>query len=111
MKKINYVRYANCFILGVISDKEFGCKLLGRISLISNALGVLFNIDRTYIKHHEKGTLFLGYYIYSNYGFSFKWAKDKLRCVTNLTLNFVIPLKRLVRNKVFNRIEMNYFLF
>jgi hypothetical protein len=95
MKKIQYIRYADDFILGTISSKEFAYKTLSCISLISDSLGMMLNINKTHVKHHEKGTLFLGYHIYGNYGFNVKWTKDKSRRVGGAVLRFAIPLERL----------------
>lgn len=95
MSKIQYIRYADDFILGTISKKEFAYKTLSCISLISDSLGMKLNIEKTHVKHHEKGTLFLGYYIYGNYGFNVKWTKDKSQRVGDVVLKFAIPLERL----------------
>lgn len=95
MRKIQYIRYADDFILGLISNKEFAYKTLSCISLISNSLGMVLNIDRTKVRHHEKGTLFLGYRIYGDYGFDAKRRKDKSQRVGDVILKFAIPLERL----------------
>ena len=95
MRKIQYIRYADDFILGTISSKEFAYKTLSCISLISDSLGMKLNVEKTNVKHHEKGTLFLGYHIYGNYGFNVKWTKDKSQRVGDVVLKFAIPLERL----------------
>lgn len=93
--KIQYIRYANDFILGTVSNKEFAYKTLSYISLILDSLNIKLNTEKTHVKHHEKGTLFLGYRIYGNYGFNVKWKNDKTQCVGDVLLKFAIPLKRL----------------
>lgn len=95
MRKIQYIRYADDFILGLISNKEFAYKTLSCISLVSDSLGMVLNVNKTHVKHHEKGTLFLGYHIYGNYGFNVKWKKDKSQRVGDVVLKFAIPLERL----------------
>ena len=35
------------------------------------------HIEKTCVRHYEKGILFLGYNIYGNYGFNVKWRKGK----------------------------------
>jgi retron-type reverse transcriptase len=72
MVKVQYIRYADDFIVGTISDKKFAYKTLCTISLISDSLGMKLNIEKTSVKHHEKGTVFLGFHIYGNYGFNVK---------------------------------------
>lgn len=71
-RKIQYIRYAGAFILGLISTKEFAYKTLSCISLISDSLGMVLNVNKTQVRHHEKGTLFLGYQIYGDYKFNVK---------------------------------------
>ena len=97
MRKIQYIRYADDLILGLISNKEFAYKTLSFISLISNSLGMKLNIEKTHVKHHEKGTLFLGYQIYGDYGHNIKWKKEKSQRVGDVVLKFGIPLKRLFK--------------
>lgn len=72
MRKVQYIRYADDFIIGTISDKQFAYKTLSWISLISDSLGMKLNIEKTNVKHHEKGTLFLGFHIFGNYGLNIK---------------------------------------
>lgn len=67
MKKIQYIRYADDFVLGLISNKKYTYKTLTYTSLISDSLGMKLNIEKTCIRHHEKGVLFLGYHIFHNY--------------------------------------------
>jgi len=92
IQKMQYIRYADDFILGLISNKEFAYKTLSRISLILNNLGMVLNVEKSKVKHHEKGTLFLGYHIYGDYGLNVKRGKDK---ILRVILKFAIPLERL----------------
>jgi hypothetical protein len=47
------------------------------VSLFSDSLGMQLNLEKSGVKHHEKGTLFLGFKIYGDYGFNVKWRKNK----------------------------------
>lgn len=95
MRKIQYIIYADDFIVGTISDKQFAYKTLCWISLISDSLGMKLNIEKTNVKHHEKGTLFLGFHIYGNYGFNVKWKTGKSQRIGDVVLKFAVPLERL----------------
>jgi len=53
------------------------------------------NPEKTGVKHHEKGTLFLGYKITGNYNFNLRFSKDKKQIVGQVTLKYGIPLERL----------------
>lgn len=95
MRKVQYIRYADDFLVGTISDKQFAYKTLCWISLISDSLGMKLNIEKSNVKHHEKGTLFLGFHIYGNYGFNVKWKTEKLQRIGDVVLKFAVPLERL----------------
>ena len=98
MKKIQYIRYADDFIIGLISDKKFALKTLSAVSLFSDSLGMQLNLKKSGVKHHEKGILFLGFKIYGDYGFNVKWRKNKdghSQRVGDVILKFGIPLERL----------------
>jgi retron-type reverse transcriptase len=97
-RKIQYVRYADNFILGLISDKKFAFITLCAISNFSGLLGMTLNIEKSGIKHHEKGTLFLGFKIFGNYGSNVKWRTNKdgsTQMVGDVSLKLGIPLERL----------------
>lgn len=96
-KKIQYIRYADDFIVGLISDKMFAYQTLCNISLFSDSLGMILNIEKTNVKHHEKGVMFLGYHIYGNYGVNVKWTKEKSQRIGDVVLKFAIPLERLFK--------------
>jgi retron-type reverse transcriptase len=68
-RKLSYVRYADDFLFGYIGRKAEAYKILCEVSnFISCCLNMTLNINKTNIKHHEKGTLFLGYKITGDYG-------------------------------------------
>lgn len=102
--RIRYVRYADSFILGLISDKSFALRTICAISNFSEFLGMRLNVDKSGVKHHEKGTLFLGFKIYGDYGFNVKWRKNSQGRSTgkvgDVVLKFGIPLNRLFERYV-----------
>jgi group II intron reverse transcriptase/maturase len=97
--RIRYIRYADDFILGLISDKKFALQTICAISNFSEFLGMKLNVEKSGVKHHEKGTLFLGFRIYGDYGFNVKWRNNSTGSgksrVGDLVLKFGIPLERL----------------
>jgi hypothetical protein len=59
---------------------------------------MILNRDKSGVKHHEKGTLFLGFKIYGNYGFKVKQQTNKdgsTQRVEDSVLKFGVPLERL----------------
>lgn len=97
-RKIQYIRYADDFVLGLICDKQFAYKTLCAVANVSGRLGMTLNIDKSGVKHHEKGTLFLGFRIFGNYGFKIKQRTNKdgsTQRVGDVVLKFGIPLERL----------------
>jgi hypothetical protein len=67
------VRYADDFLLGYIGRKVEAYKVLCEVSnTLSLMTDLNLNINKTNVKHHEKGTLFLGYMISGNYGLNLK---------------------------------------
>lgn len=95
-RKLSYVRYADDFLFGYIGRKAEAYKILCEVSnFISCCLNMTLNINKTNIKHHEKGTLFLGYNIIGNYGLVQNWSVNKVQRVGQVTLKFGVPLERL----------------
>lgn len=97
-RKIQYVRYADDFVLGLICDKRFAYETLCAVANFSGLLGMTLNKDKSGVKHHEKGTLFLGFKIFGNYGFKIAKRTNKdgsTQRVGDVVLKFGIPLERL----------------
>jgi group II intron reverse transcriptase/maturase len=102
-RKIQYIRYADDFVLGLISDKKFAFQTLCTISNFSGFLGMTLSIEKSGVKHHEKGTLFLGFKIFGNYGTNVKMRTNKdgfTQRVGDVVLKFGIPLERLFERYV-----------
>jgi Type II intron maturase len=97
--RICYIRYAEDFILGLISDKKFALETFGTISNFSEFLGMKLNVEKSGVKHHEKSILFLGFKIYRDYGFNVKWRDNSVGSgkskIGDVVLKFGIPLERL----------------
>lgn len=56
------------------------------------------NKEKSGVKHHVKGTHFLGFKIYGDYGFNVKWRTNKdgsTQRVGDVVLKLGIPLERL----------------
>lgn len=96
-RKIQYVRYANDFVLGLISDKRFAYKTFCAMSNFSGLLEMTLSIDKSGVKHHEKGTHFLGFKIFGNYGFNVKQRTNidgSTQQVGDVVLKFGIPPRK-----------------
>lgn len=64
-KRIQYVRYADDFLIGVIGSKEDAQKIKERIrDFLSSALKLELSDEKTLITHSAKRARFLGYDIY-----------------------------------------------
>lgn len=98
-KRLTYVRYADDFLLGYIGSKSEAVKLLVHISHFADRfLGMKLHTEKSGVKHHEKGVVFLGYKIWKKYGLNVKFGIDSvgaLRRIEGSRLNFSIPLERL----------------
>lgn len=96
-RRLSYVRYADDFLFGYIGRKVEACKVLCEVANTLSLMSELgLNMDKTHVKHHEKGTLFLGYRITGNYGFHLRWSKDNKQRVGMVTLKFGVPLARIL---------------
>ncbi len=94
-KKIQYIRYADDFICGFISNKLVVFQTLSYISFCAAKVGMVLNEEKTNVKHHEKGVYFLGYRIYGDYGHQTRCKSDKSERVCNVVLKLAIPLEKL----------------
>ena len=98
-KRLTYVRYADDFLLGYIGSKSEAVKLLIHISHFADLyLGMKLHTEKSGVKHHEKGVIFLGYKIWKKYGLNVKFGIDSVgasRRIEGSRLNFSIPLEPL----------------
>jgi hypothetical protein len=64
LEEINYVRYADNFLIGLKSDKALAIELLSKVLYFCEAtLKMDIYPDKTAIKHRSKGLIYLGYNI------------------------------------------------
>lgn len=98
-RRLTYVRYADDFLLGFIGPKKEAVEILIHISWFADVyLGMTLNIDKTGVRHHEKGVYFLGYKIWKKYGLNIKWGINSIgrnRRNESARLNFSVPLEKL----------------
>ena len=98
-RRLTYVRYADDFLLGFIGPKKEAVEILIHISWFADVyLGMTLNMDKTGVRHHEKGVYFLGYKIWKKYDLNIKWGTDSLgrnRRNESARLNFSVPLEKL----------------
>lgn len=105
-KKIHYIRYADDFICGLISNKMMAYEALSYIAFCAANVGMMFNEEKTNVKHHDDGVHFLGYRIYGDYGNVVKLKSEKSQRVGDLALKLAVPL-----NKLFNKFcERGFFM-
>ena len=96
-RRLSYVRYADDFLFGYIGRKAEAYKVLCEVANTLSLLSKLdLNMEKTNVKHHEKGTLFLGYRIIGNYGLNLRWSKGNKQRVGMVTLKFGVPLEQLL---------------
>ncbi len=96
-RRLSYIRYADDFLLGYIGRKAEAYQVLCEVSNTLSFMSKLeLNIDKSNVKHHEKGTLFLGYMISGNYGLNLKWSKGNRQRVGMVTLKYGVPLLNLL---------------
>lgn len=93
--KIQYIRYADSFLCGFVSNKEEVFQTLCFIAYCAFYVGMQLNVAKTTVKHHEKGVFFLGYHIYGNYSHNIKLKSNKSKKVDNVGLQFNVPLNRI----------------
>ena len=94
-KKIQYVRYIDHLILGVVGDKKCSYDVLTFIAIVLDSLWVKLSIEKSGVKNPAKGVVFLGYHISSQCSFNTRWKKGKFLKVCNCALHFRIPLQNL----------------
>lgn len=95
-RKLLYTRYADDFLLALVGPKELAYKILCLLSnFVGARLGMTFNLDKSGVKHHEKGVMFLGYHIWGKYGLNQKYTAGKGQRIGDVILKFSIPLHKL----------------
>jgi hypothetical protein len=67
IKKVQYIRYLDHFILAITGEKKFAYQVLICVSLFLNGLGLKLSAEKSGVKHYEKGVLFLRHNIVGKY--------------------------------------------
>lgn len=93
--KIQYIRYADIFLCGLISKKKVALQVLSFIAFYVANVGMFLNKEKTNVKHYAKGVYFLGYHIYGDYGYKIFWKPNKSQKMRNFALKLAIPLEKL----------------
>jgi hypothetical protein len=63
-RRLTYTRYADDFLFGYIGPKKEAVSILIAVNhFVDLFLGMRLNVDKTRVRHHEKGVYFLGYKI------------------------------------------------
>ena len=95
-RKLQYVRYADDFLLSFIGPKSEAAHIL---TILVQKLWYIckleVNTDKVGITHHKKWLLFLGYKIKGHYDLNVKWNKDRGQRIGGTTLKLGVPLERL----------------
>jgi hypothetical protein len=72
LKKVQYIRYVDHFILAIVGDKKCAYDVLVFIAIILGSLGIALSPEKSGVKNSIKGVVFLGYHIYSQCLFNVK---------------------------------------
>ena len=95
-KKLWYVRYADDMLLGLIGPKKDALAILTEIEIaVDKELNMQIHLEKSGVKHHSDGVLFLGYRLLGNYDAKFNYG-DTQRNVSN-RIKFSVPTKRLLK--------------
>lgn len=100
-RKLEYVRYADDFLLGFIGPKSEAVFILSRlVNLLWSVCKLEVNSEKVSLTHHRKWVLFLGYKIKGHYDLNIKWDKKRGQRVGGTTLKLGAPLDRLLNRCV-----------
>jgi group II intron reverse transcriptase/maturase len=97
-RKLLYTRYADDFLMSFVGPKSEACAILCKVvNFLSVRLLMNVNIDKTGVKHHEKGVLFLGFTLKGQYSLNQKLTQsnNSKQRVGDVILKIGIPLEKL----------------
>lgn len=95
-RKLWYVRYADDMLLGFIGSKSEALAILEEIKFaVDKELKMLIHPEKSGVKHHSDGVLFLGYNLLGKYDDKLNLGLTQ-RQVSN-RVKFSIPTKRLIK--------------
>ena len=97
-RKLSYVRYADDFVLGFTGPKKSTAEIIVNIAAFLNLhLKMDLNKDKSSIKHHSDGVIFLGYKIYGDYNLKgANWNVEAGQRTGGTSLKFLAPVPKLI---------------
>jgi RNA-directed DNA polymerase len=95
-KKLWYVRYADDMLLGLIGSKVDALSILQEIKdAVVKELKMEIHPEKSGVKHHSDGVLFLGYNLFGKYDDKYNFG-GKQRHLSN-RIKFSIPTQKLIK--------------
>jgi group II intron reverse transcriptase/maturase len=95
-RKLWYVRYADDMLLGLIGPKKDAQAILKEIeTAVDKELKMQIHPEKSGVKHHSDGVLFLGYRLLGNYDSKFNFGESQRRLSNRI--KFSVPTKRLLK--------------
>jgi RNA-directed DNA polymerase len=95
-RKLWYVRYADDMLLGLTGPKKDALAILKEIEIaVDKELNMQIHSEKSKIKHHSDGVLFLGYKLLGNYDVKFNYFDGQSR--KSNRIKFSVPTKRLLK--------------
>lgn len=95
-KKLWYVRYADDMLLGLIGSKVDALSILKEIKdAVVKELKMEIHPEKSGVKHHSDGVLFLGYNLFGKYDDKYNFG-GKQRHLSN-RIKFSIPTQKLIK--------------
>jgi group II intron reverse transcriptase/maturase len=97
-RKALYVRYADDFLLGFVGPKKDAFLVLQQIAaFVESELKMCLHPMKSGVKHHEQGTIFLGYHLLGCYTAKYQFNEERGQRVRSNWVKFNIPVKRLLK--------------
>jgi group II intron reverse transcriptase/maturase len=94
--KLWYVRYADDMLLGLTGPKETATAILKEIECaVDKELNMQIHPEKSGIKHHSDGVLFLGYKLLGNYDAKYNYHDGQSH--KSNRIKFSVPTKRLLK--------------
>lgn len=95
-RKLWYVRYADDMLLGLIGPKKDALEILKEIAIaIDKELKMQIHPEKSGIKHHSDGVLFLGYRLLGNYDAKYNYSEGQNH--KSNRIKFSVPTQRLLK--------------
>jgi group II intron reverse transcriptase/maturase len=96
--KLKYVRYADDFLIGYVGPKINAWIVLQQAAyFLESELKLQMHPTKSGVKHHEKGTLFLGYHLHGNYRLKPQYNKELGQRTRSNWIKFGIPVRKIFK--------------